>query len=46
MQVINGTEAVIEMLRNHGVSIVSTGGETADVGDIVRTMIVGTTWKR
>ncbi|HEY8401040.1 MAG TPA: AIR synthase related protein [Cytophagaceae bacterium] len=41
--IINGTEEVLEMLRTHGVSIYSTGGETADVGDLVRTVIVDST---
>lgn len=41
--IINGTEEVLEMLRNHGLGIVSTGGETADVGDLVRTVIVDST---
>jgi phosphoribosylformylglycinamidine cyclo-ligase len=41
--IIEGTEEVLEMLRNHGVGIYSTGGETADVGDIVRTIIVDST---
>ena len=41
--VINGTEEVLEMLRSHGLGIVSTGGETADVGDLVRTIIVDST---
>jgi len=41
--VINGTEEVLEMLGNNGVDIQSTGGETADVGDLVRTMIVDST---
>lgn len=40
---INGTEEVLEMLRNHGIEIYSTGGETADVGDLVRTVIVDST---
>jgi len=40
---INGTEEVLEMLRNNGVNIYSTGGETADVGDLVRTVIVDST---
>ncbi|WP_448520031.1 AIR synthase related protein [Rhodoflexus sp.] len=38
--IINGTEEVLEMLRNHGIGIYSAGGETADVGDLVRTVIV------
>ena len=41
--IIEGTEELIEKLRNYGVSIFSTGGETADVGDIVRTIIVDST---
>jgi len=41
--IINGTEELIEALRNHGVNIFSTGGETADVGDLVRTIIVDST---
>lgn len=41
--VINGTEEVLQMLRDNGVDIQSTGGETADVGDLVRTMIVDST---
>jgi phosphoribosylformylglycinamidine cyclo-ligase len=41
--IINGTEEVLQMLRDHGVEIHSTGGETADVGDLVRTIIVDST---
>lgn len=41
--VINGTEELLEDLRSFGVDIYSTGGETADVGDLVRTMIVDST---
>jgi phosphoribosylformylglycinamidine cyclo-ligase len=41
--IINGTEEVLEMLREHGMDISSTGGETADVGDLVRTIIVDST---
>ena len=41
--VISGTEEVLEMLRENGINIHSTGGETADVGDLVRTMIVDST---
>ena len=40
---INGTEELIEDLMRYGVSIKSTGGETADVGDLVRTIIVDST---
>ena len=41
--IINGTEEVLSNLRSHGISIYSTGGETADVGDLVRTIIVDST---
>lgn len=41
--IINGTEEILEKLRELGVGIVSTGGETADVGDLVRTIIVDST---
>lgn len=41
--IINGTEDLLERLRSMGVSIYSTGGETADVGDLVRTIIVDST---
>lgn len=41
--IINGTEELIADLRQHGVTIHSTGGETADVGDLVRTIIVDST---
>jgi phosphoribosylformylglycinamidine cyclo-ligase len=41
--IINGTEEFIQLLNDHGVQIKSTGGETADVGDLVRTVIVDTT---
>ena len=41
--IINGTEEVLQNLREHGISIHSTGGETADVGDLVRTVIVDST---
>ncbi len=42
-EIINGTEEFLEMLRQNGISIYSTGGETADVGDLVRTIIVDST---
>ncbi len=42
-EIINGTEEVLEMLRGFGVEIHSTGGETADVGDLVRTITVNST---
>jgi len=41
--IIEGTEEVLAMLRTHGMDIRSTGGETADVGDLVRTIIVDST---
>lgn len=41
--IINGTEEVLENLRSNGIDIRSTGGETADVGDLVRTIIVDST---
>jgi phosphoribosylformylglycinamidine cyclo-ligase len=41
--IINGTEEVLSMLRKFGMEIHSTGGETADVGDLVRTIIVDST---
>ncbi|NQW37066.1 MAG: phosphoribosylformylglycinamidine cyclo-ligase [Flavobacteriales bacterium] len=41
--IINGTEELLANLKQHGVSIHSTGGETADVGDLVRTIIVDST---
>lgn len=41
--IINGTEELISDLKNFGVTIHSTGGETADVGDLVRTIIVDST---
>ncbi len=42
-EIINGTEECLEMLRKHGIEIYSTGGETADVGDLVRTITVNST---
>lgn len=42
-EIINGTEEVLQMLRDNGIGILSTGGETADVGDLVRTIIVDST---
>ncbi len=41
--IINGTEELLAELRSHGIDIHSTGGETADVGDLVRTIIVDST---
>ena len=42
-EIINGTEELLDDLRKFGVNIYSTGGETADLGDIVRTIIVDST---
>jgi phosphoribosylformylglycinamidine cyclo-ligase len=41
--VINGTEEVLEELRNLGIGIWATGGETADMGDLVRTIVIDST---
>ena len=41
--IIGGTESLLEEYRKHGIDIISTGGETADVGDLVRTIIVDST---
>lgn len=41
--IINGTEDLLTQLRSQGIGIHSTGGETADVGDLVRTIIVDST---
>ncbi len=41
--IINGTEELLDDLRANGVNVYSTGGETADVGDLVRTIIVDST---
>ena len=41
--IINGTEELLSEYKKHGVNIISTGGETADVGDLVRTIIVDST---
>ena len=41
--IIQGTEEILEELRSFGLKIYSTGGETADVGDLVRTIIVDST---
>ena len=41
--IIEGTEEFVAMLQSHGINIHSTGGETADVGDLVRTIIVDST---
>ena len=42
-EIINGTEELLQELRTYGLDIHSTGGETADVGDLVRTIIVDST---
>lgn len=42
-EIINGTEEFLEKMRSYGIEIYSTGGETADVGDLVRTIIVDST---
>ena len=42
-EIINGTEEFLQQMREMGVGIYSTGGETADVGDLVRTIIVDST---
>jgi len=42
-EIINGTEELLANLRSQGIGIFSTGGETADVGDLVRTIIVDST---
>ena len=42
-EIIKGTEETLATLRKHGMNIVSTGGETADVGDLVKTIIVDST---
>lgn len=41
--IINGTEELLADLRSHGIGVYATGGETADVGDLVRTIIVDST---
>ncbi|MDR2910355.1 MAG: phosphoribosylformylglycinamidine cyclo-ligase [Bacteroidales bacterium] len=41
--IINGTEELLDNLRKTGISIYSTGGETADIGDLVRTIVVDST---
>ena len=41
--IINGTEELLDLLRHYGLNIVSTGGETADLGDLVRTIVVDST---
>ncbi|MGB3589091.1 MAG: AIR synthase related protein [Tunicatimonas sp.] len=41
--IIEGTEEVLQLLRDHGMNIISTGGETADLGDLVRTIVIDST---
>ncbi len=41
--IISGTQELIDEMKTYGVTIISTGGETADVGDLVRTIIVDST---
>ena len=41
--IINGTEELIEEFKKFGLEVISTGGETADVGDLVKTIIVDST---
>jgi len=41
--IINGTEELVEQMRSYGIEIYLSGGETADVGDLVRTVIVDST---
>ena len=42
-EIINGTEELLKNYRELGINIISTGGETADVGDLVRTIIIDST---
>ncbi len=42
-QIIEGNQEVIDNLNNHGMNLISSGGETADVGDLVKTIIVDST---
>jgi phosphoribosylformylglycinamidine cyclo-ligase len=42
-EIINGTEEIVQQLTQLGVNVITTGGETADVGDLVRTIIVDST---
>ena len=41
--IIEGTEEFLQKMRDQGINIISTGGETADVGDLVRTIVVDST---
>ena len=42
-EIINGTEEFVSLMQDYGINIYTTGGETADVGDLVRTVIVDST---
>lgn len=42
-EIINGTQEFVENMHSHGIELILTGGETADVGDLVRTVIVDST---
>ena len=42
-EIINGTEKIADELKSYGINVITTGGETADVGDLVRTIIVDST---
>lgn len=42
-EIINGTEEFVSLMQDYGINIYTTGGETADVGDLVRTIIVDST---
>jgi len=42
-KIINGTEELLAEYRKYGINIISTGGETADIGDLVRTIVVDST---
>ncbi len=42
-EIIGGTEAFLQLMRDHGIGIYGAGGETADVGDLVKTIIVDST---
>jgi phosphoribosylformylglycinamidine cyclo-ligase len=42
-EIIGGTESFLQLMRDHGIGIYSAGGETADVGDLVRTILVDAT---
>lgn len=42
-EIIEGTEEFIQLMRDFGINLISTGGETADLGDLVRTIVVDST---